>query len=75
MIGASQDNLIVAYIFGWYIMDSLKRNGAAKMAHSDFMAMKVAFKAQFGYHMIESGHDVTSVQFFVGWKQCSLQGA
>lgn len=37
------------------------------MAHSDYMAMKYAFKEQFGYYMIESGHDALSVQFFRGW--------
>lgn len=42
------------------------------MAHHDFMTMKQLFKAQFGYHMIESGHDEISIQFFVGWKRCTL---
>jgi hypothetical protein len=41
------------------------------MAHSDFMAMQYAFKAQFGYNMIESGHDDLSIQFFRGWTKAT----
>ena len=41
------------------------------MSHSDFMAMKQEFRTQFGYHMIESGHDKTSIQFFIGWQRSS----